>query len=341
MVLLLLAVTASAVVAVQQITPPYITSVAWSPDGTKIAVGYGTYVCDPDHPEFYDIEILDAQTEQVNQTLTGSLCDISELSWSPDSSRLAASSHDSVGVRVWNVQSGQLLATAERGGQGVGAVRWSPDGSLLAVGTISNVIVILDAATGNIVNGGLVSGVRVTWSPEGSQLASGSGYQDVIYVTNITTGQAIMDLTGHTGGLPSLDWSPDGSKIASGGGIYDPTVRVWDAVMGQNLLVLQGHNDYISDVRWSSDSSRLASAGDDCTVRIWDSITGTELEVFQYSGRVWAVDWSPDGSQIVFGGENGELQIMSTTMTPSTTTIRHSSNLNTSQQPTDQLQCGS
>jgi len=77
-----------------------ITSVAWIPDGSRIAVGYGSNQCDPEHPAFYIIEIVDTQSGQVIQTLTGALCDITSIDWSLDGSRVTAASLESDGVRV-------------------------------------------------------------------------------------------------------------------------------------------------------------------------------------------------------------------------------------------------
>lgn len=46
----------------------------------------------------------------------------------------------------------------------------------------------------------------------------------------------------------------------------------------------------------------LASASDDGTVRVWNAESGDLLETFTYTGPVYALDWSSDGTQIAFGG---------------------------------------
>jgi len=53
-----------------------VTSVAWSPDGSKIAVGRGTDVCDRGNLSFYSIQILDSGTGQVVQNLSGRVMSI-------------------------------------------------------------------------------------------------------------------------------------------------------------------------------------------------------------------------------------------------------------------------
>lgn len=100
----------------------YVSSVAWSPDGMMIAVGKGTDSCESD-PNLYTIQILDAVTQEVIRSLSGSTCAITSIDWSPDGTKLAASSLDGIGTRVWDVLSSQLLMVKQPGGQGIASVK--------------------------------------------------------------------------------------------------------------------------------------------------------------------------------------------------------------------------
>src|SRR5262245_29181685 len=95
-----------------------VTSVAWSPDGTKVAVAYGTGRYDHNHPEYYAIQIFNADMTQVLQNLTGSQCGVLSIDWNFNGSKLAAATQETFGVHVWNVQTGQLIMTDQEGGQG-------------------------------------------------------------------------------------------------------------------------------------------------------------------------------------------------------------------------------
>ena len=81
-------------------------------------------------------------------------------------------------------------------------------------------------------------------------MASGS-YDHTVKIWNVKTGYNLMTLTGHTGGVDSVNFSPDGLKLASGSD--DHTVKIWDVETGNNLMTLTGHNNYVYYVNFSPD----------------------------------------------------------------------------------------
>ena len=78
----------------------------------------------------------------------------------------------------------------------------------------------------------------MAFSPDGKRLASAS-LDKTVKVWDATTGQEILTLKGHTGGVLGVAFSPDGNRLASGG--WDGTVKVWDAATGQEIRTLKGH----------------------------------------------------------------------------------------------------
>lgn len=112
-----------------------INMLSWSPDGTKLAVGY----------DDGQVRICDAESGQELAAISLADGPIFGLGWSPDSKRLAVHSSsppDGV-VVVWEIASGkqQRFDSTGIGGaafhanhpQGISAMRWSPDGKQLAV----------------------------------------------------------------------------------------------------------------------------------------------------------------------------------------------------------------
>ncbi|MDC0838019.1 trypsin-like peptidase domain-containing protein, partial [Limnoraphis robusta] len=64
-----------------------------------------------------------------------------------------------------------------------------------------------------------------------------------IYLWDLSTGQLLRQLTGHTRDVRSVSFSPDGQTLASGSG--DNTVRLWDVATGRELRQLTGHTDWV------------------------------------------------------------------------------------------------
>src|SRR5271166_4731395 len=237
----------------------YVLSVAWSPDGKRLATG------SDDHTA----KVWDAASGQEVLTLKGNNGYVYSVAWSPDGKRLATGSLDHT-AKVWDAASGQEVLPLKGDTDCVRSVAWSPDGKRLATGSLDQTAKVWDAASGQEVltlkghNGSVLS---VAWSPDGKRLATGSGDQTA-KVWDAASGQEVLTLKGHNGSVLSVAWSPDGKRLATGS--LDQTAKVWDAASGQEvLLTLKGHNGSVYSVAWSPDGKRLASASSDRTVQVY------------------------------------------------------------------------
>ncbi len=279
-----------------------VNSVAWSPDGKRIASASddGT------------VQVWDALTGGHVFPYRGHTLAVYAVAWSPDGKRIASASDDET-VQVWDAATGHRILNYRRHAGPVLAVAWSPDEKRIASASADGTVQVWDAATGHRIltyrrHAGPV--LAVAWSPDGTQLAS-AGRDETVQQWDATTGDNIHSYTGHTSGVKAVAWSPDGIYIASAS--LDGTIRVWDAATGHHILTYRRHTGSVNAVAWSPNGKRIASASDDGTVQVWDALTGSNVYTYPADHNLdtvrTSVAWSPNGKLIASGNADQTVQV--------------------------------
>jgi WD40 repeat protein len=140
--------------------------------------------------------------------------------------------------------------------------------------------------------------MSLTISSDGSRILSGSRDR-TMRIWNGRTPFEELGLCEHEDEVNSVAFSPDSSIIASGSD--DCTVWIWNACSLEEVTRLAGHRNIVTSVAFFPDGTRIASASLDFTVRIWDTRTFEPLPGLQFSGRVYAIVISPDGTRLALG----------------------------------------
>ena len=306
-----------------------VESVAFSPDGTILAVG-----------SVGRVNLWDVETKQHIETLGGGedegLSFVNAVRFSPDGTVLASASSDSL-VRLW--------AVSGRSSEGLNA------SSSQATGSFGVPIVTLHGHEGGV--------YAVAFSPDGTMLASASSgggstksrrsslFADpawnrsvklwALTPTPASEGepkpyQQVATLPEHTGEIRAVWFSLDGTTIASESG---DKIRLWDVETGQyidtlpkytnpgnpkvfiawdddtpvqiretaterTIATLEAHTGKVSGIAYSPDGTTLALGSKDGTVRLWAAETGRLLTILKGDmGAVTGVKLSPDGKTAI------------------------------------------
>lgn len=251
-------------------------------------------------------------------TIAGHNDIINSVALSPNGEIIASGSRDGT-IKLWNIETGDLIKIIFAHGSLVNSVAFSPNGSIIAsaighvgmYGRISGEIRLWDAKTGNLIktltgNEGVV--LSVAFSPNGKILAS-SGMDDNLMLWDTQNGKPLQTLKGHRGDVSAVAFSLDGRFIATAS--TDSTIIIWNARTGKLLKILQRrYNTPLTSVVFSPNNRILISGCYDKTARVWDLTTGGLQNIMMgHNAPVNSVAITPDGQILATGSSDKTIKL--------------------------------
>jgi WD40 repeat protein len=291
-----------------------IHDLALSTDGKMLAVATSLGVW------LYDIENLEGEPHWVQSPAMW----VNSVAFNPDSTLLAFDAGTNQ-VQLCDARTGErvLLLEIQPWPGLLRRVTWSPDGTTLTVENDHGAVYEVAVETGSVLHE-LESVAQVqekvvqVSSPNGIEAyASVDGRDDTVRVFD-EQGQ-LAELTGFHAGVTSVAFSPKEDLLAFGTG--DGRVWMWDMNTRQYLRSTRGHTGFVDEVTFSQDGAIVVSAASrfpyygyeqsteriPAAVRLWDAATGTLLRtLYDPTGDVWTVAYSPDGTQVAAAGGWGD-----------------------------------
>jgi WD40 repeat protein len=285
-----------------ELPPSEAWSVAYSPDGSTLAVA----------SEGHSIRLFDPVTLREQSELEGHDDEVWSVAFAPDGKTLASGSADGT-VKLWDLASGQERATLRGHTGGVRSVAFAPDGLRLASAADDQTVRVWDAASGDqeLTLEGHTSEVwAVAFSPGGDMLATGAGWDNgEVKLWDSRTGQERASLKGHTAGVRSVAFFPDGAILVTGSA--DGTVRVWEMPSGTEVVTLEPQVGAILQVTVSPNGESVAAASAERRVVVWSTDEWYQVSTLEegHRGEVRSLAYAPDGRTLATAGADGSVKL--------------------------------
>ncbi|KAG2096531.1 WD40-repeat-containing domain protein [Suillus discolor] len=225
---------------------------------------------------------------------------------SPNGKTIAIGCHDGK-VRLWDVETKEVIAKWIGHRDVVCTLSWSPDGKRVLSGSWDGMVRVWDVKSGETVETVLTIKTGHQWvnavvySPDATKIATG-GDEDAIQIWDAKTG-GLLNTLKHDIQVWSLAWTSDGKLISGSFG----QIRIFDTATWQQIAILEGHTDFVNAISVSQNQRFLASTSLDKTARLWNLNTGLSVNPpLQHEDWVRCTAISADGKLLVTGSENAD-----------------------------------
>ncbi|CUG93687.1 WD40 repeat-containing protein, putative, partial [Bodo saltans] len=276
-----------------------INSVAFSPDGTLLAMGSSDNTTKL--WRVADGVCTATLVSHSNSSITCVYC----VAFSPDGTLLATTNYDNT-TKLWRVADGVCRVTLKGHKRAVLCVAFSPDGMLLATGSAENTLKFWRVADGKCTAtlGAHSNTVRsVAFSPDGTLLATG-GWDSCTKLWRVADHVLMEILDCPSSYVMSVAFSPDGKLLAAGGGQATRLWRVdYDSCTATLTATLEGYS--VTTVAFSPDGKVLATGSSFKTTKLWRVAGGACTATLEgHSESVSSVAFSPDGALLATGSND-------------------------------------
>jgi WD40 repeat protein/serine/threonine protein kinase len=317
-----------------------VSDVEFSPDGTLLASSSG------DHT----VRIWDIETGEMKQVLEGDSGFVFKISFSPDGTRIVSSTGDDTisgssdairdrKVRVWDIETGELVVEIDPNSGYVRDVEFSPDGQTVASASWDSAngatARIYHAETGVELHRFFAHRDNITnieFNSDGTQLVTASWDKSIKFWdiekgvelrSYIAFGERIIDIEFTPNNeflLVGLGHIGDNAITADEDNPVDTSVWLWDLENRTQSQVYYGHTDWTWTTDISPDGKLMASGSGplrlpddtsnlDTTVRIWDIETGQEIRTLQgHTNTVDSVKFTLDGDYLLSASWDGTIK---------------------------------
>ena len=292
---------------------PAIQSLAFSPDGTLLAV-----------PGKHETLLHKADGSEIVARLAGDSSRLESVAFSKDGSLLAASGgavSEFGEIQIWDTAKRELIRSIKGSNDTFYGVAISPDKQRVAVGCADKMVRVFTIADGREImrcDNHLDWVFGAAFSNDGQRIATVSR-DKAAKLIDVSTSQLIDDINRSRDTLNCLARHPKDDLVATGG--TEGKIRLFKMEPRGGRLS-EGDNKENSFVRefehmaspihaiaFSPDGSLIACGGESGEVRIFKTENGQRgAQNKGDHGPVFAMAFSSDGKQLATGGYDGKIR---------------------------------
>lgn len=290
---------------------PTITGLAYSPDGSLIAVG-----------GFKEILLHKADGSAIEARLLGRSDKIHSIDFSADGKRLVAVGGTPAKfgeLQIWDLESRKQLHTVTATTDTLFAGDLSPDGSKAVFGGIDKSVWMVDVESGEQV---FRAGHHEDWvlqtvfGVDGKRVVSVSRDR-AAKLADAGTGAFLENVNFLRDMLYAIARHPRRDYVLIGGEDRVPYLYTMDRpralkIADDSTLIrkYEEQEGKIFALAFSPDGSRIAVGGVADEVPVYDSETGERIATCKgHDGGIFVLAFRPDGTQVATGGFDGVVRI--------------------------------
>jgi serine/threonine protein kinase len=251
-----------------------VCTVAVSPNRSQIATGDKNRKIQIRRQEAVMTSMKELHVDLSNLDSHGGF--VYTVQFSPDGQILASGSADHR-IRLWNADTGKIIATLDGHDRAVTAVRFMPNGQILVSASADQTIRFWDVGERKLLK---------TVHPHTDKIHDLAISQDGKIIISGSSDRAIgirqLGNTNYKTHLDALDVvlavaiSPNRKTIAAG--LIDGQIQIWDLINGSSICVFQAHQAAVKSLTFTPNSNNLISAGWDRTIKVWQTSPATNLQ---------------------------------------------------------------
>jgi len=243
--------------------------------------------------------------------LSGHKDSVTSTGFSFDGKLCATSSLDAT-IKLWKVETGELVSTLEGPSEGIDWLRWHSKGNVVLGGSgdgscwmwLSNgtCMQVFSGHSGSVTCGAFIS--------NGKQVLTGSD-DATVRLWDPKTGKCTFTFSGHgfhEGGLTSVAVSRQNEAMVLTAST-DSTAKLINCESCKVFGSFSGHSASVESVDFCSTHPLVATGSLDKTTHIWDLTTLQMRQTFHHTDEIVKVLWHPSLPLLITGCVDGTMSL--------------------------------